>query len=218
MEILNTLASLATASAVLANVLGLTSQPERLQISSHEISLQNRYRENRSVNEVFKENILLTLAYMEGRVDKQRSPDWSKVDKPFHYEFILKSGEGFAFHDDVLPEHQNIVVKTTNAHFNFQEGFKSSGYLFGDGVCHLASLMYWAAKDAGLLSIAPTNHDFREIPEVPAEAGVSIFSIPGQSATNQLQNLYLVNTLVKSVMFAFDYGNSKLTVTVFSLE
>lgn len=71
------------------------------------------------------------------------------------------------------------------------EGLISDGYLTGDCVCHLASLIYWAARDAGLTALAPTNHDFTTIPEVPKEYGVSIYFTPGAREANaQKKSLY----------------------------
>lgn len=172
-----------------------------------EISLDKRYAAA-SVNEVFKDNILLNLAYLKGAVKDPSKIDWEQVQKPFKYEFKLKPGESFAFHDDVLPEYAGKVVKTTNAHFNAAEGFKSDGYLFGDGVCHLASIMYWAAKDAGIDVKAPTAHDFMIIPDIPKEYGVSIFS------NNAAQNLYIKNNKEKDLAFRFEYQNSELKVSI----
>ena len=104
---------------------------------------------------------------------------------------------------------------TTNAHFNYQDGFKSDGYLTGDGVCHLASLMYWAAKDAGLTAYAPTSHDFAIINGVPREYGVSIYSVPDDFDTSARQNLYIQNNLNFPVAFIFNYdGFDKLTVSI----
>jgi len=82
--------------------------------------------------------------------------NWNEVEAFTSYEVVLKPGEVFAFHEDVLPQFNHKVIKTTHTHFNSQEGFKSDGYLIGDGVCHLASLINWAAKDAGLKVTAPT--------------------------------------------------------------
>jgi vancomycin resistance protein YoaR len=108
----------------------------------------------------------------------------------------------------VLPQFTGKVTQTMNAHFMWDEGFKSDGWLTGDGVCHLASLIYRAAKDAGLETLAPTNHNFADIPEVPKEYGVSIF------ARNPQQNLYITNTFDKPVQFAFTYDGTNLTVKV----
>lgn len=54
------------------------------------------------MNEIFKENILLNLAYMRGVVTPGNA-DWVKVTKPFTYTLVLKPGETFAYQEDVLP-------------------------------------------------------------------------------------------------------------------
>lgn len=187
--------------------------PGKTVISSRAMSLEKRYPDS-FVNNVFKDNILLNLAYMDGRVKNSTDIKWSKVKKPFTYSFTLKSGETFAFHEDVKPEYKPTLTKTTNAHFNFQEGFKTDGYLFGDGICHLASLIYWAAKDANLEAFAPANHDFMQIPEVPREFGVSIYSRPGQTGANSMHNLYVTNNFNEDVIFVFDYNGETLKVSV----
>lgn len=177
------------------------------------MSLNNRYN-NSYVNDVFKNNILLSLAYMDGRVKSKSDIDWSKLEKPSQYKIKLLQGEIFAFHEYVLPEFKNKRIITTNAHFSSYEGFLSDGYLVGDGVCHLASLLKWAAKDAGLNVVAPTNHDFANIPQVPKEYGVSIYTIPDQPSASSRQNLYIENTLDKPVVFVFDYNNGILNLTI----
>lgn len=182
-------------------------------LASKKMSLEKRYP-NYFVNEVFKENILLNLAYMRGIVRDKNGIDWVKVTEPFTYTMVLKPGDVFAFHDTVPTRFQTGEVKTTNAHFNAQEGFKSDGYLVGDGVCHLASLMYWAAQDAKLMSEAPTRHDFANIPEVPKEYGVSIYNMPGNKAGNERQNLYIKNDKKKPIAFVFSYENDQLKIDV----
>lgn len=207
-------------TTVLGLVLLVTS-PAKSQIlgnsnvvlATHSISLENRYG-NSYVNGVFKDNILLTMAYLDGTVTGKNDLSWNKVTSPFKYEFTLESGQKFAFHDQILSEFKDNVVKTTNAHFNYQDGFKSDGYLTGDGVCHLASLIYWAAKDAGLNAVSPTDHDFAKIPEVPKEYGVSIYALPGAFENSARQNLYIVNNLDKPVSFEFNYDGVNLTVNV----
>ncbi len=183
------------------------------QLSYHEFSLNNRYGDS-FVNNVFKDNILLTTAYANGEKIDPAKIDWGKIEKPFQYKLVLKPGETFAFHDDVLPQYIGKVNKTTNSHFNFQEGFKSDGYLTGDGVCHLASLLYWVAKDAGLDTLAPTRHDFAPVPDVPREFGVSIYNYPGKSESNEAQNLYITNNKNKEITFQFDFDGDKLSVKV----
>lgn len=190
-------------------------------LALHEISLENR-QADRYVNEVFKDNILLNLAYLDGRVKKSSDVNWDEVRKPQSFEFTLNPNKTFAFHGDVLPEFEGKglsagrqVAKTTNAHFNFEDGFRTDGLLFGDGVCHLASLINWVAKDAGLEVQAPVNHDFREIPGIPKEFGTSIYYYPGQKSTNAQQNLYITNNLKNPVVFKFHYDGEKLKVEVF---
>ncbi len=182
-------------------------------ISTHSFSMEKRY-DDTFVNGVFRDNILLTLHYMAGTVDEKEDIVWEEINKPFHYEFTLKPGESFAFHDQISPEYNKNVVKTTNAHFNYTDGFKSDGYLMGDGVCHFASLIYWAAKDAGLTAVSPVNHDFAAIPEVPKEYGVSIYFMPGNFGNSSRQNLYITNTLDTPITFSFDYNGENLTVNV----
>lgn len=188
-----------------------TPLPKKHVLSTHVMPLNDRYSVP-SVNDVFKDNILLNLAYLRGTV-KPGQIDWNTVEKPFHYTVTLQPNEAFAFHDDVLPEFDGKVKVTTNAHFNATEGFKSDGYLFGDGVCHLASLLGWTAKDAKLAVVAPTNHDFANIPDVPKEYGVAIYNAPGEKAVNSQENLYITNNLKKPVELAFDYQGDTLRVT-----
>ncbi len=164
------------------------------ELAVRSISLDRRH-DNTFVNSVMRDNILLTLKYMT-------------------YNVTLNPGEVFAFHEDVLPEYKEKTIKTTNAHFNYADGFKSDGWLMGDGVCHLASLIYWAARDAGLAAAAPANHDFANIPQVPREYGVSIYFYPGRPEANARQNLYITNTFEKPVSFVFAYDGDNLTVKV----
>jgi len=191
----------------------LTLPLKQHALASREISLENRY-EVKSVSDVFKDNILLNLAYMRGTVSLGQNIQWDEVKKPFQYEFKLDSSKTFAFHDDVLDEYKDKVTQTTKAHFNSQEGFKTDGYLFGDGVCHLASLIYWVAKDAGLDANAPVNHDFMSIPEISREYGVSIYSNPESKGSNAQQNLYVTNNKGKPITFKFEYNGEKLKASI----
>lgn len=186
---------------------------DKLVLSERSYSLKNRYPV-KSVSDVFKDNILLTLSYLDGKVESRGIIDWSLVDKPQTYSFTLQPGETFAFHNDVLPEYEGKVVKTTDAHFNGSDGFKSDGYLMGDGVCHLASFIYWAARDAGLATVAPTNHNFANIPEVPKQYGVSIYQSADAKGSSARQNLYITNTFNKTVTFDFAYDGTNLDVKV----
>lgn len=186
-----------------------SSAPVEKPLALHTFSLEKRYS-NEFVNDVFKDNILYTIDRMAGNTGQ---PNWQQIEKPKHYEFVLNPQQTFSFHDTVLPQYQGKIVKTTNSHFDAQEGFKSDNWLFGDGVCHMASLLYWVAKDAKLDALAPVRHDFAPVPEVPREYGVSIYSAPGQDSTSAEQNLYITNTYEKPIVFAFDYNGKNLTVS-----
>jgi hypothetical protein len=182
-------------------------------LAQEKISLENRYN-NEFVNDVFKDNILLNIAYLSGKITKKEEINWDEIIEPFNYRFVLAPGKTFAFHDDVMPEYKNSLVKTTNAHFNYSDGFKSSGYLYGDGVCHLASLMHLAAKNAGLDTNAPTSHNFAVIPEIPREHGVSIYMSPGNHQANSMQNLYITNNKSQDIVFEFNYSEGVLGLNI----
>lgn len=183
---------------------------------SERISLEKRY-EDKYVNGVFKDNILLNIFYLSRKITKREDINWKDIDKPFSYTFTLLPGKTFAFHEDILPKYKDSLVKTTNANFNYDDGFKSDGYLMGDGVCHLASLIYLVAKKANLDAYAPTNHNFAEIPQINRKYGVAIYKIPGQLGTNAMQNLYVTNNKKHPIVFEFDYKNNELKLSVFEL-
>lgn len=206
------------ALAIIPLIFGLTNPLSGHHVlAKQEMSLENRYG-NKFVNDVFKDNILLNLAYLDGKVSSSRDIKWDDIAKPFDYEFILEPNKTFAYHSDVPEKYKNSLAKTTNAHFNSQEGFKSDGYLFGDGVCHLASLINWVAKEAGLAVEAPTNHNFANIPDVPKEYGVSIYSNPSAKGANAMQNLYITNNKDKPITFKFEYNDNKVKVSVVELN
>lgn len=182
------------------------------KLASKELSLENR-QVDRWVNSVFRDNILLNLAYLEGDTPSNQV-NWTKVKAPKSFEFKLEPNQTFAYHEQIAPEYKNKVVKTTNANFNGAQGFKSDGYLMGDGVCHLASLIYWAAKDAGLDADAPVNHDFAKINDVPYEYGVAIYNDPSAPSVGEKQNLYVTNNKGKAITFKFEYSEKQVKVTI----
>lgn len=187
-------------------------EPKKEQVlGESSMSLEKR-QDDPYVNSVFKENILLNMAYLDGSVKQSSDIKWEDINRPFEYELLLGPGEVFSFHEDVLPRYQDRVKKTTNAHFNATDGFKFSGLYYGDGVCHLASLIYKTSKEAGLNSYSPVSHDFAPIPEVEREYGVSIFYTPGQKEANSRQNLYIENNKEKTVKFKFKYDGESLRV------
>lgn len=183
------------------------------ELSSRQISLSNRHAVT-SVNEVMKKNILLNVAYLNKSVEKKQDISWDTITRSFSTYFILQPGDVFAYHDHVLPEYEGTVDITTNAHFSSDEGFLTDGYLYGDGVCHLASIINWAAQDAGLLSVVTKNHNFAAIPEVPKEYGVSIYTNKTIKGSGSRNNLYITNTKDIPVQFTFTYANDTLKVSV----
>lgn len=186
-------------------------------LASHEFSLAKRY-DSAFVNDVFKDNILLTLAILQNGGPLDQPIDWVALKKPTHISVTLAPGEVFAFHDSVLPAYQQKHIRSIAAHYNSQDGFKSDGFLYGDGVCHLASLLNWVARDAGLAVEAPVNHNFATIPEVPREYGVSIYSKPTKDAGTALQNLYITNTRSHPVEIIFDYFGDTLRITIREID
>lgn len=186
---------------------------QNVVLATQTYSMENRYGVA-SVNQVFKDNILLTLKFLDGSVKTKSDISWPEIEKPFRSQFTLKPNEGFAFHDQILPEYKDSTKITTNAHFNSTDGFLSDGWLVGDGVCHLASFIHVAALEAGLKSVSLASHDFAKINEVPREFGVSIKYMPGEFGNSARQNLYITNTLDKPVTFVFDYDGTNLSVSI----
>jgi len=192
------------------------NKPQETILAQKEFSMEYRYPV-KSVSNIFKDNILLNLAYLDGRISKQSDIDWSTINKPFYSEFSLKPGETFAYHDSVLPEYEGKITLTTNSTFGRSDGYKSDGYLYGDGVCQLASLISWVAKEAMLTVNAPTNHDFAAIPEIPKSEGVSIYYDPADKAHSARSNLYITNNTNKEVKFIFEYKGDRLSVKAVTL-
>lgn len=156
-------------------------------LAQHELDLTNRMPEEYG-NEVFAYNILLALEYLG-------------TDN-----FVLQPGEVFAFHPNTLPE--SVPSATMNSYFFMEEGYKSLAGLGGNGVCHLASLINWAASEAGLEVTAKANHSFAPVPGVPKEFGTSIRS---QSPN---QNLYIKNGFEVPVVFEFKADSQEVVLKI----
>jgi hypothetical protein len=206
--------TIATAAALIFNQPVTATNKVLSQVT---YSLANRYADP-YVNNVFSDNILLTLAYMSGKVKKGENIAWDKIKTPSVTKIVLKPGKTFAFHDSIMDKYKGKIESTTNAHFNSTEGFKSDGWLVGDGVCHLASFLYVASKSAGLFSEAPTRHDFAEITGVPKEDGVSIYYSPSDPSNSMLQNLYITNNRAKTIAFVFTQNDNSLNIKVEELN
>lgn len=182
-------------------------------LSNVTYSLSDRYS-NTYVNDVFSDNILLTLAYLSRKVKNGDDISWDKIKSPDVFAFEIKPGQTFAFHDAVLNKYKGKVESTTNAHFDSSEGYKSDGWLVGDGVCHLASFMYVASLEAGLTAEAPTRHDFAKIEDVPQKYGVSIFYSANDPNSSAQQNLYITNNKSKTIAFIFTHSKDALNIKV----
>jgi len=185
-------------------------------IAEKTISLGYRYPV-KSVSQVFKDNILLNIAYLDGRVKDSKDINWSQLENSSISEFVLEPNETFAYHDIVLPKYADKVKLTTNTSFGKSDGYKTDGYLYGDGVCHLASIISWAALDADLEVYAPSNHDFAAIPEIPKQFGVAIYYDPNQKSKSANENLYITNNQDKPVKFILEYKDNLLKVSVVKL-
>jgi hypothetical protein len=191
--------------------------PQNQVLADHTISLDDRYPV-KSVSEVFKFNMILNTDLLGGeKFAEPRKLQMSDIDKPTQVSFTLKPGQTFAFHDQVLPQYQGKVALTTNANFGPSQGFKSDGNLYGDGVCHLASLLNWAASDAGLEVLAPTNHDFALIADIPKEYGTAIYYSGGQEV-NAKENLYITNNKNKDIKITLNYQPDNLEARVEELN
>lgn len=185
-------------------------------LATREFSLDKRYAVP-SVNEVMKKNILLNLAYMDGTVKDKAQINWDELtNQPHTFEFTLEPGATFAYHEDILPQYKDSLALTTKSYFGPGQGYVSDGYLYGDGVCHIASLLNWAARDAGLEVYVPKDHrSVGPINEVPDDYGVSIYIDP-TTGVGERNNLYITNTREAAVTFIFTHDASdqlKIEVT-----
>lgn len=170
---------------------------------------------DRTVNEIFADNILLNLHYIKGDVadvsiepirGQNWKPIWEKVREPFAFSITLNPGEVFAFHNYVLPEFEGRKLKASWTQFSSWEGYKTYAGLSGNGVCHLATLINYVATKAGLKVTAPTRHDFFLVNGFDRTFGTSIYYGAG-GYTAEVQNLYIENIFDIPIAFIFSsYG------------
>jgi hypothetical protein len=185
----------------------------KVALASQSFSLKNRYS-TEYINDVFVDNILLTLLYMDNVIPKSQSVDWEVVRQDREVSFTLNPGETFAFHGKLNPNYENsdTVVKTTNSRFIASEGFRTSGKIYGDGVCHLASFINLVAIQAGLDVYAPVRHDFAVIPDVNRKIATSI------NSNDAIQNMYVTNSTSNPIEFIFSYNSESLEIRVESIS
>lgn len=207
-------ASFLTASILTLSTVSAPTVPQaQIELGSASMSLDNRYGYDAPEN-AYKDNILLNLAYLSGEVKSKQDIDWDKIRKPFTLQFSLEPGQRFAYHDLIDPLYKDSVAVTVHTNFGAGDGYKFADGLYGMGVCHLASLIHKAALSAGIESIAPTNHDFYPIPEIPKEYGVAVYNNPSVPESSMKQNLYIKNNLDTRVDFRFDFDGDNLKVTI----
>lgn len=160
-----------------------------------------------AATDILADNIRLNLHYFKGDPRAVKN-----LREPFTFSFTLEPGEVFAYHDQVLAEFKNATIKTQPSHFSNAEGYKTLT-LPGSGVCYLASLINWAASDAGLKVIALVNHDFETIPGVPRKYGTAIY-FDGATETSRRQNLYVVNNLDAPITFQFEVTPTEVILAI----
>lgn len=201
------LSSILSASLLLAQpgilnapIAGMAGQlVEESHILASESLDLNRRAPVESVNEGFKENILIALDHLK-RINNGT--------------LILQPGEVFAFHENIAPQFQGEKVITQESGFGVKDGYKVVAGLPGNGVCHLASLMNKVAREAGLAVTAAVDHDFAAIPGIEREYGTSIYFMPGGGRNSANQNLYLKNTLNFPVKLDFSLEGEELQFAI----
>jgi len=209
---LNTLVSTALSTSLILTSLSEGNTPvaeqaarlvERNQVvlAQETLDLTNRHPVE-SINNGFKENILLALNYLN--LDGNNG-------------FILNPDEVFAFHKNILPEFRQYKIVTQESGFFTKDGYKYVGGLAGNGVCHLASLINWVATEASLEVTAPTNHNFAKIPGIEKKYGISILFLPDGGITSEKQNLYIRNSLPSTVKFQFSLFGDELQLTILTV-
>lgn len=186
----------AGASAELAAVF---AEQKREILASESLDLANRYPVA-SVSEGFRENILVNLKYLE---------DINGAEP-----IVLNPGEVFAFHKNILPKFREDKIITQTSEYRPRDGYKLVSGLYGNGVCHLASLMNWVATEAGLEVTALASHDFAAIPGVERKYGTSIKFYPNVGGTSERQNLYIRNNKDYPIELVFSLEGENLNFSV----
>lgn len=194
-------ASLLLSQPVLTPVAGSAGQlVEKPVLASGSLDLSNRHPV-KSVNDGFKENILINVDYLE---------------KAGGGALVLQPGEVFAFHKNILPQFKGEKIITQESGFTLKDGYQSVSGLPGNGVCHLASLMNQVASEAGLEVTAEVNHDFAPVPGIKKKYGTSIYFLPDGGSNSQRQNLYIKNNKDYPVEFRFNLEGEKLVFSLLS--
>jgi vancomycin resistance protein YoaR len=199
------ISALFTASLLFGGEINATSSAQDMishfkweKVASESIDLSFRYPEQ-GISEGFKENILIAVNYL------------NKINNGV---IVLNPGEVFSFHKNILPEYENQKVITQESGFMVKDGYKSVAGLGGNGVCHLASLMNWTAREAGLEVRSEVDHNFAQIPGIDPQYGTSIKYVPSGGLNSQRQNLYIKNNKEYPVWFLFELEGENLGFSI----
>lgn len=199
------------------DLVAVQNQVQNQTLAQETMNLFTRHKDQ-WVNGVFADNILLNLHYFKGDIESVKDGkgkiDWEKVREPFKFTLTLEPNQTFVYHQTLLAEFKNKNVLVGESRFLASEGYKSDGYLIGDGVCHLATLFNWAAQGAGLKVKSMVNHDFLPVPEIPREFGTSIFYTPDGSRNSANQNLYITNNFATPVTFNISVSGQMVKIQI----
>lgn len=185
----------------------------KLVLSTGRMDLSYRYPvENTS--KVFTENILINLYYLSrlGRGENGQVIEGFKPQENVTASFslTLQPGEVFAFHDKVLDQYKESKIIAPEGGYRAKDGYILLGGLYGNGVCHLATLMNYVAQHSGVEVTALTRHDFAAIPGFDREYGTSIST----GNAPERQNLYIKNDKEMPLELRFDLQGNELVFTI----
>jgi len=179
-------------------------------LASEYLDLDYRYPVE-TTSQGFKSNILTSLYYFS-RIeagDSEKDNPNAENDVPKLFSIKLNPGEVLAFQDNIPEEYTKYTVKTQKSYYRASEGYNLTAGLWGNGVCHLATLMNWVATEAGLQVNAPTRHDFAKIPGTDPKYGTSI-----STRSPKVQNLYIKNNQGFPVEFKFMILGNMLNLSI----
>lgn len=185
----------------------------KLVLSTGRMDLSYRYPiENTS--KVFTENVLVNLYHLS-RLNKSEDaqiPQDFKFQEnvPASFSLTLQPGEVFAFHDRVLNQYKDSKIIAPEGGYRPQDGYILLGGLYGNGVCHLATLMNYVAQHSGVEVTSLTRHDFAPVPGFDREYGTSIST----GNAPEKQNLYIKNDKEMPLELKFDLQGNELVFTI----
>jgi hypothetical protein len=192
----------------------LVEKNQKVLLASESLDLSYRYPVE-SVSKGFKENILVNLYHFSqigsdtpyegiGSLEAQEK-------LPDTFSITLKPNEVFAFHDKILAQYKEDKVLAPKSKYGSRDGYLLISGLYGNGVCHLATLMNWVASETDLEVTALTRHDFAKIPGTDPKLGTSI----SYGNSPERQNLYIKNNKPSSVVLEFKIEGDNLFFSIY---